>query len=310
MKIPEYMQGEAFLGSQAAPPRDCVYLFRGRMDERYDMMRAVRDKRFKYIRNYMPHRVYAQHLNYLWRMPAMQSWQKLRDEGKLTGPQRYFFSEKPMEELYDTHADPHEVNNLAANPEYHDVLLRMRETERNWVMEIRDPGFLAEGDMVARSEGSTPYEMAHDPVKYDIESIVKAADIAGSRNPENLKMLIEMMSDEDSAVRFWGAEGCLALGKQAAGARGALVSRLKDPAPDVSIAAAETLCMLGGSREAFTVLIEALDHENEYVALHAANALDYADELARSYIDALEDKKKSGSNYVQRVMEKAVADLK
>ncbi len=310
VKIPEYMQGEAFLGSQAAPPRDYVYLFRGRMDERYDMMRAVRDKRFKYIRNYMPHRIYAQHLNYLWRMPAMQSWQKLRDEGKLTGPQRFFFSEKPMEELYDTHADPHEVNNISANPEYHDILLRMREIERNWVMEIRDPGFLAEGDMVARSKGSTPYETAHDPVKYDIESIVKAADTAGSRNPENLKRLIEMMSDEDSAVRFWGAVGCLALGKQASVARNALVSRLKDPVPDVSIAAAETLCMLGGPREAFTVLIEALDHENEYVALHAANALDYADELARPYIDALEEKKKSGSNYVQRVMEKAVADLK
>ena len=57
ISIPGHMQGKAFLGPQTAPPGDYVYLFRGRMDERYDMMRAVRDKQFKYIRNYMPHRI-------------------------------------------------------------------------------------------------------------------------------------------------------------------------------------------------------------------------------------------------------------
>jgi arylsulfatase A-like enzyme len=62
VQVPGYMQGSAFLGEQVGEPSDCVFLFRGRMDERYDMMRAVRTKRFKYIRNYLPHRIYGQHL--------------------------------------------------------------------------------------------------------------------------------------------------------------------------------------------------------------------------------------------------------
>ncbi len=184
--VPEHMQGRAFLGAQDAAPNDYVYLFRGRMDERYDLMRGVRDGRFKYIRNYMPHRIYGQHLEYLWRMPATQSWDRLHKAGQLHGAERYFFEEKPTEELYDTLADPHEVSNLAGQAQYEEVLLRMRRAERNWVMDIRDAGFLPEAEMMARSNSSTPYEMAHDVQTYDLAAYLEAADIANSRDPERL----------------------------------------------------------------------------------------------------------------------------
>ena len=42
IEIPGHMQGEAFLGDRSKPKREYVYLFRGRMDERYDMMCVVR----------------------------------------------------------------------------------------------------------------------------------------------------------------------------------------------------------------------------------------------------------------------------
>ena len=310
IEIPEHMQGEPFLGLQAAAPRDYVYLFRGRMDERYDMMRAVRDKRFKYIRNYMPHLIYAQYLNYLWRMPAMQSWQKLHDEGKLTGPQTYFFGTKPTEELYDTQVDPHEVNNLAQDPEYGEVLERMREANRTWITEIRDPGFLSEAEMVIRSAGSTPYEMALDAGKYELERIMDAADIANQRDPNNVSRLIDLLNDKDSAVRYWGAVGCLALGEGAAPAKKVLADRLDDPSPDVRVAAAETLCVLGQPGKALGVLRDALDHENEYVRLYAANALDNLDQIAQPLLNVLEQKMNDPSKYVVRVMEKAIPDLK
>ena len=306
--VPEHMQGKAFLGPQAAEG-DYVCLFRGRMDERYDMMRAVRDKRYKYIRNYMPHRIYAQHLDYLWRMPATQSWQRLHDSGELTGPQRIFFGTKPAEELYDTNSDPHEVRNLADDPKYRKVLLRMREANRQWIKEIKDPGFLMEGEMVARSSGSTPFEMARDRDKYDIAAVLSAAELASRSDPDNIPQLIEMLHDNDSGVRFWGVVGCLALGEQAAVASSALDSALDDPSPDIRVAAAEALCHLGSPDKALTVLTEALDHPNEYVRLHAANALDYSGELARPFVSLLKEKLHDDSNYVTRVMEKALADL-
>ena len=54
VKIPSYIQGQAFLGEQSAPPRNYVYAARDRMDETYDIIRAVRDKKYKYIRNFEP----------------------------------------------------------------------------------------------------------------------------------------------------------------------------------------------------------------------------------------------------------------
>ena len=42
---PEWMQGHAFLGIHADPPQPYVYGFRGRMDERYDLVRSATDGR-------------------------------------------------------------------------------------------------------------------------------------------------------------------------------------------------------------------------------------------------------------------------
>jgi arylsulfatase A-like enzyme len=309
VKIPDHIQGKAFLGPQTDPPSEYVFLFRGRMDERYDMVRAVRDKRFKYMRNYMPHLIYAQYLNYLWRMPAMRSWDKEHEEGNLTGPQNYFFRKKPVEELYDALKDPHEVNNLAENPKYRDVLDRMRKALDQWTMEIRDLGYLPEAEMVTRSKGKTPYEMGHNANEYNISTIRQAAHMASQQDEKNLSVLTAYLGNEDCAVRFWGAIGCLALGRKAKTASVILRKCLNDSSPDVRIVAAQALCNLGESKTVLDVLREALDHENEFVRLRAANALDYIDESARPLLPVFKEKLSDPSKYIVRVMEKAIAEL-
>src|SRR5690606_11727 len=62
--IPTYMQGRAFLGENLTPEREYIFAARDRMDERYDMSRVVRTKRYAYIRNFMPWRPYVQWLSY------------------------------------------------------------------------------------------------------------------------------------------------------------------------------------------------------------------------------------------------------
>ncbi len=66
MKPPSHMQGHAFMGKHEAPIQMYGYGFRGRMDERYDMVRSVVGKRYIYIRNYMPHKLYGQHVGYMF----------------------------------------------------------------------------------------------------------------------------------------------------------------------------------------------------------------------------------------------------
>ena len=128
IETPDYMQGNAFLGKYKTADPEYVFLYRGRMDERLDMSRAVRDSRFRYIRNYMPWRPALQKLEYLWRAPSMASWEKAYLAGECDEVQSGFFEPRPVEELYDTQQDPWEINNLAENTEYTEVLERMRET--------------------------------------------------------------------------------------------------------------------------------------------------------------------------------------
>ncbi len=148
VKVPSYMQGRAFLGEQAGTPRDYVFCARDRMDETYDMMRAVRDKRYRYIRNYQHAKPYAQYIHYMDQMPTLQEMRRLHAAGKLAGPQKNFFApEKPVEELYDSAADPDEVNNLAASPSHREVLARMRKVHEQFMKETGDLGLVPEPEL-------------------------------------------------------------------------------------------------------------------------------------------------------------------
>ena len=84
------------------------------LDERYDLVRTVRDRRYRYIRNYRPDLPWGMHVQYMFQQAGYRAWERLYKAGKLNEVQRRFWGEKPAEELYDLQADPDEVNNLAA----------------------------------------------------------------------------------------------------------------------------------------------------------------------------------------------------
>ncbi|HUU28372.1 MAG TPA: sulfatase-like hydrolase/transferase [archaeon] len=144
VNVPSYMQGQALLGAQKAPPRDYIFAISDRMDETYDTIRAVRDKNYKYIRNYWLSVPYSKHITYSDMMPSMQEWRKLDKEGKLKGPSKLFFEPRKPEELYDIRVDPHEINNLANDPEHQDVLQKMRKVLEDWMKETKDLGLVPE----------------------------------------------------------------------------------------------------------------------------------------------------------------------
>ncbi len=147
--LPEHLQGQPFLGDAAAAPRQYVFAARDRMDEVYDMMRAVRDPRFKYIRNFYPERPYVRTIAYRDRMPTMKELLGLHAANELTGPQALWFRQtKPVEELYDTERDPHETRNLADSVAYADVLDRMRGALKSWMADVRDLGAVPEAEMI------------------------------------------------------------------------------------------------------------------------------------------------------------------
>jgi arylsulfatase A-like enzyme len=148
LEIPTHMQGRAFLGPKAQSPRKYIYASRDRHDISYDMVRAVRDERFKYMRNFCPDQPYMGWVPYLYRHPIAQELWRCHIEGTLKGEQNLLFSPRPVEELYDTQADPWETRNLAGDAAYRSDLERLRAALEDWRREVGDMGEIPETQMV------------------------------------------------------------------------------------------------------------------------------------------------------------------
>lgn len=147
---PDHLQGQAFLGAyQAAEPRTYIHAAADRFDELTDAIRAVRDHRYKYIRNYRPEQGYYLAVGYREQIPTMRELLRLHKAGQLNAEQaQWFRSKKPREELFDCRTDPHELNNLAADPQYADKLAELRAEMDRWLAAIGDQPNLPEGELI------------------------------------------------------------------------------------------------------------------------------------------------------------------
>jgi len=279
------------------------------MDERYDMIRAVRDKQFKYIHNYMPHRIYAQHLDYLWKAAATRSWEEVYKNGKCNATQRIFWETKPAEELYNVTTDPHEVKNLADDPEYWETLIRMRQALKNRITEIHDIGFIPEGEFMSRFEGTTAYTAVRKP-GFLLERIIETAEIASEKSKEHIPELMNRLKDNDSAVRYWAATGFVILGERIDPVVGILSNCLNDPSAEVRIAAAEALCVMGETENGLLQVISELQNKNPKVSLHAINVLQCLGEQARPALEELTKLRENNKdNYIQLAAGYAIRSL-
>jgi len=322
LKIPAHVQGVPFLGPRAGEAREYVYGVRDRMDERYDMNRTVRDRCYKYHRNYFPSRPFAPWLDYMEKLATMQEWRRLKAEGRLSGATAFFMQEtKPVEELYNIQADPDEKVNLADSPEHQEVLKRMRAVHFDWVRQTLDLGLLPEQEMRDRAKqclvtnarlpapslgenqrqarfslrkgnpsplgGSSEYEMARRGAEaFPVERIFSAAVLSG-QGPDAVTEMLRLFRDEDSAVRFWAVIGLTNAAAREKPAVDALRKALNDPSVEVRIVAAEALCRIDQEQAALPVLLDALTHESQWVRLQAANSLDRIGNKARPAIRAI-----------------------
>ncbi len=256
IKPPEWLQGYAFLGKFIAPAQPYVYGFRGRMDERYDLVRSVTDGRYVYLRNYLPHLSQGQHVDTQFKTPTTAVWKKLYDEGKLNAGQRIFWqTPKAPEELYDLQNDRDEVNNLAGSPAHQATLAKLRAAQQAHSRRIRDLGFIPEGERLTRAGTQSPYDFGHDDTKYPFERVFAAAELASSLKPDAAPALKKFLTDPDSAVRYWGALGLYMRGPAVVtGAHTELAAALIDTSPYVRIVAAEALGQFGPAADVTTAL--------------------------------------------------------
>lgn len=151
--LPDYLQGRAFLNN-SQPKRKYIHAAADRFDEVTDVIRAVRDERFKYVRNYRPQQSYYLPLSYRERIPTMKELLRLRDNGQLNEIQaQWFRPQKDSLELFDCLSDPYELHNLANDPKYSNKLKELSEEMDRWLRKIGDQPNLPENELVKQLWG-------------------------------------------------------------------------------------------------------------------------------------------------------------
>lgn len=151
IEVPSHLEGRVFLGEHKAASREYVFAARDRCDETVDRIRSVRDKRYKYIRNYYPDRPYMQLNRYKeTSYPIWRQMLRLEKDGKLSASENPFLARsRPEEELYDTETDPDELHNLAESPEHQQILTRMASALDLWIQYTGDMGEQPEDPSIA-----------------------------------------------------------------------------------------------------------------------------------------------------------------
>lgn len=130
---PQHWQGRDFLGFWSRKRKE-IFAARDRCDGTVDRIRCVRTKRFKLIRNYYPDRPYTQFNGYKkYQYPVLTLMKVLHENGELPAAvERFWAPTRPEYELYDVQADPHEINNLADDPEFDSIKQELQQKLAEW----------------------------------------------------------------------------------------------------------------------------------------------------------------------------------
>ena len=301
-EVPAVMQGNIFLGPNAEPERKYHFATRERMDERCDNVRAVRNKRYVYMRNYMPYAPWGQHLNYLWNMEATKAWEAHHKAGKTDAVTGRFFGTKPPEELYDMQKDPDNVVNLIDKPEHAALVAEFRTALREWQLRIRDSALLPESERVKRAEENktTIYEMVRNKELYGLEAYLDASDLALKNDTANLPKLLKLLEHKDAGVRYWGTVGIFLIAKDARSEQERIKKLLTDDCHHVRAMAAYTLYKQGDTATAKATFNDLLKN-NTYAALKVVNIIDWIGEGIDDYREAITACTTSHGGYVGRM---------
>ncbi|MEM7012952.1 MAG: sulfatase-like hydrolase/transferase [Verrucomicrobiota bacterium] len=268
IEIPDHVQG-VDLFAENYEPRDRIFSARDRCDETVEIMRCVRTKRFKYIRNFVSYVPHLQPNQYKDGKLIIQTIRQLHAEDELTPLQAKLFAiPRPRAELYDLEADPHETTNLAELPEHAEVLTDLRNSLTEWMIDSRDLGLIPEplledfGAKAGNKYALLQSKLARGTVRDLIQTIEK-----GERGED------AGLDDPSPSIRFWAATWAGVNGDESAVPK--LRQLLEDDWEAVQIAGALALCRLGSDQEkAIDLLAAAIDSENHITSMYAIRGIE------------------------------------
>ncbi|WP_194775330.1 sulfatase family protein [Pararhodonellum marinum] len=283
LEKPGHMQGAAFWGPN--PQKEAAYAFgfRDRMDEAYDLVRTIRDKKYRYTKNFMPFRPSGQKVSFLWKAAHVPAWEKHYLEGKCNELTSQFWESRESEALYDTENDPFELYNLAQDPAYQETLETMRSDLLDHLISINDLGFVPEGLLYQKrlNEGLRYDQMyASDTLESLIRSVFKMTQ---NQYPDDIRALL---NHQNPAFQFWGILGVRMM-DDPSDMKQDLMDMTETTSGDVKVALAEACYIMGEKETALDLFRESMATQSSYVLLRTLNTLEVLNEPMPLFIQEI-----------------------
>lgn len=219
VKVPKEMDGKPFLGDGAKlkeiERRDETYSYADRFDEKYDMVRAVRKGKYKYIRSYQPFNYDGLYNEYRYKQLAYQEWFEMYKSGDLNQTQSAFFESREPELLFNVELDKFETNNLASDPAYRSILEELRANLISREVNMPDISFYPEHYLI-KSAFENPVKFGEEH-KQDIKEYITIASLQTVEFSDAEVKLREYLSSSDEWCRYWALIVCSTFGEEAKG---------------------------------------------------------------------------------------------
>ncbi|WP_170308338.1 sulfatase-like hydrolase/transferase [Parashewanella tropica] len=247
IELPTHLDGKAFLGENVSldevNSRDESIAYADRFDEKYDLVRSLKKGNFRYVRNYQSYLPNGLQNNYRYRMLAYQEWRQLHKQGKLNAVQSQFFNPKPVEQLFDTSKDPHEVNNLAADPKYKPLLTNLRARLQTRLLDLPDLGVYPESYLIRY--GMPNIQEFAQKNKAHINKLFAIADLSLLPFNQAKPQLEKALQSSDPMQRYWAVTAAINFGEQAKTLLANIKPLVNDPEVTVRIRVAEYFGVIG-----------------------------------------------------------------
>lgn len=275
IEVPSYMDGKPMLGPgismRDVHSQQTVFSYADRFDEKYEMVRALRMGKFKYVRHFQGYYPDGLQNNYRYQMLAYKEWRSLHRLGKLNSFQSAFFQPKPPESLYDIESDPFETTNLASMPGMQSLLSDLRSRMNDWMLSLPDLSLFPE-DLLVR-EATHNMEGFIKRHRKEFPTLLETANLAVLPFSVAEPALRDAMASSNPYVRYWAWNACVHFGKEAVVLADSAEEFLLDSEPLVRLKAAEFLALLGKSDPRPVIQNILLPHDQSVLNLIALNSV-------------------------------------
>jgi arylsulfatase A-like enzyme len=294
LEVPDYMQGKPFLGRNSSEENKYVHATSDRVDEAFEMSRSVRDRRYRYIRNYYPHLPLIQPNYYSDKSEIMQEIHSILESGPNMTPaqQTVWRSNRDPEELYDVVNDPFELNNLVDDDGSKEVLNEMRRAHQAWVLKTFDSGFMPEPYMYGMTEGKTIYEASRDQEILPLADLLELAEVHAD-DPQNQVSMADYLDKDHPLMHYWALSNMRYADMPCPSCIIQVIDKLDNYSDLINLTAAEVMTTYTANPKAQEIVLDAMQSDDFRLMLMAARIFELNKENFQQKIDLAKEIHKS-----------------